>query len=92
VARYGGDEFRILLPHTDAAEARIAADRLRGVVEQHAFQRRKRYTVNVGVATYPADASDPGTLNVRAQTALFEAKQVPQAAGPNGDGHEAAVN
>jgi len=56
VARYDGDEFRILLPHTDAARAKVAAERLRGVVEQHAFPRRRKLTVNVGVATYPVEA------------------------------------
>ena len=59
VARYQGDEFRILLPHTDAARAKVAAERLREVVERHPFSRRKKVTVHVGVATYPVDASAP---------------------------------
>lgn len=57
VARYDGDEFRILLPHTDAARAKVAAERLRGLVEQHAFPRRRKVTVNIGVATYPVDVA-----------------------------------
>lgn len=61
VARYDGDEFRILLPHTDAARAKVAADRFRGVVEQHAFPRRRKVTVNVGVATYPVDVAEAQT-------------------------------
>lgn len=75
VARYGGEEFRILLPHTDAPEAKVAAERLRGVVERHAFPRRKKLTIHIGVATYPADATDPGSLNLRAHSAVAEAKQ-----------------
>jgi len=69
VARYEGDEFRILLPHTDAARAKVAAERLRGVVEQHAFPRRRRLTVHVGVATYPVDGvveQDPVSLRAAA--------------------------
>ncbi|HYR68899.1 MAG TPA: sensor domain-containing diguanylate cyclase, partial [Candidatus Dormibacteraeota bacterium] len=68
VARYEGDEFRILLPHTDAARAKVAAERLRGVVEQHAFPRRRRLTVHVGVATYPVDGvvQDPASLRASA--------------------------
>ncbi len=58
VARYGCDEFRILLPHTNAEAARIAAERLRSVVERHPFPRRKRLTVQVGVSTYPADQGE----------------------------------
>lgn len=58
VARYDGDEFRILLPHTDAARAKVAAERLRGLVEQHAFPRRRKVTVNIGVATYPVDVAE----------------------------------
>ena len=75
VARYGGEEFRILLPHTDAAEAKVAAERLRHVVEQQVQPRRRKLTVHVGVATYPADASDSTTLNVRAESAATAAKQ-----------------
>lgn len=58
VARYEGDEFRILLPHTDAERAKVAAARFQGVVEQHAFPRRKKLTVNVGVATYPVEVKE----------------------------------
>ena len=75
VARYGGEEFRILLPHTDAAEAKVAAERLRHVVEQQAQPRRRKLTVHVGVATYPVDANDSTSLNVRAESAVTAAKQ-----------------
>jgi diguanylate cyclase (GGDEF)-like protein len=75
VARYGGEEFRILLPHTDAAEAKVAAERLRHVVEQQFQPRRRKLTVHVGVATYPVDANDSTTLNVRAESAVTAAKQ-----------------
>jgi diguanylate cyclase (GGDEF)-like protein len=75
VARYRTGEFRILLPHTDANEAMIAANRLRGLVEKHAGTKRRRFTVNIGIATFPADAGDPGSLNTRAERALLQAKQ-----------------
>ena len=75
VARYGGEEIRILLPHTDAAEAKVAAERLRHVVEEQVQPRRRKLTVHVGVATYPVDANDSITLNVRAEPAATAAKQ-----------------
>jgi len=77
VARYAGDEFRILLPHTGADEAHIAAERLRNAVERHATARRRGVTVNVGVATFPADAIDSASLGTRAEMALLRAKETP---------------
>jgi diguanylate cyclase (GGDEF)-like protein len=79
VARYSGDEFRILLPHTGADEAHIAAERLRNAVERHATSRRRGVTVNVGVASFPADANDPASLGTRAEMALLRAKDAPTA-------------
>jgi len=84
VARYRTGEFRILLPHTDTHEAMIAAERLRGLVEKHAGTKRRRFTVNIGVATFPADASDPMSLNTRAERALLQAKQGDKAHGVAG--------
>jgi diguanylate cyclase (GGDEF)-like protein len=75
VARYGEDEFRILLPHTDTPEALIAAHRLRSLVEKQATARRRKVTVNIGVASFPADGQDPSSLNTRAERALLQAKQ-----------------
>ena len=75
VARYSDEEFMILLPHTDTNEAKIAAQRLRTVLEGHSFPRKKKLTVSVGIATFPADASDPISLLVRADQALFQARR-----------------
>ena len=41
---------------TTAVGAAIAAERLRARIQQHAFYRRKRFTVSVGVAAFPDDA------------------------------------
>jgi len=92
VARYGEDEFRILLPHTDTPEAMIAAHRLRSLVEKQATARRRKVTVNIGVASFPADAQDSSSLNTRAERALLQAKQAekPETSRPPFD--EAAVH
>jgi diguanylate cyclase (GGDEF)-like protein len=81
VARYEGDEFRILLPHTDAARAKVAAERFRGVVEQHAFPRRRKLTVHVGVATYPVEVVEASTVAAR-----VEPETVAVVNGDNGQG------
>ena len=77
-ARYGGEEFVILLPGTELAEAVQIAERVRHLVEEHAFGYEGRslpVTISVGVA-----ASDPHTatgaeLFKRADGALYEAKR-----------------
>lgn len=92
VARYGADEFRILLPHTDTPEAMIAAQRLRTLVEKQATARRRKITVSIGVATFPVDAQDPGSLNTRAERALLASKRGPAAAGPGAPLDEAAAH
>ena len=92
VARYSEEEFAILLPHTDGREAAIAAARLRTVVEGHLFPRRKKLTVSVGVATYPADAADPMSLLVRADQSLFEARRTARERGAEPFAAEVVVN
>jgi diguanylate cyclase (GGDEF)-like protein len=98
VARYSGEEFMILLPHTDAQDARRAADRLRSVVETHSFPRRKRLTVSVGIATFPADANDSTALLVRADQSLYQSRHVvaPKPVAvvepPSFEGESSAIN
>jgi diguanylate cyclase len=68
LARYGGDELVIVMPHTDIAGAEIVCERLRGEIE-----RRMPFTVSVGVATAGA-ADTPQSLFKRADAALYRAK------------------
>ncbi len=59
LARYGGDEFCILLPNTDGAAAGLVAERLRREVAEHRFgpERDIEMRISVGIAT-SADAAD----------------------------------
>ena len=75
IGRYGGEEFVALLPMTDATAAERAADRLRTAVGEHSFARRKRLTVSLGIASYPADGQSPEDLLKRADAALYQAKK-----------------
>ena len=72
VARYGSGEFRILLPHTDAERAKIAAERLRSVVEQHPYPRRRKPRIQMEVTTYPID---PAKVLVERAASAMEAVQ-----------------
>jgi diguanylate cyclase (GGDEF)-like protein len=75
VGRNGGEEFVALLPDTDSAGAIDAAEKLRAAVAAVTPARLDRkVTASFGVATYPADATDPETLLRLADRALYAAK------------------
>lgn len=73
-ARYGGDEFSILLPQTTASEAAVIAERLRRQVEAADFPNRK-ITVSLGVAGYSQIICTPQEIIKAADEALYEAKR-----------------
>jgi diguanylate cyclase (GGDEF)-like protein len=76
VARYGGDEFAILLVETSKAGARLYADRIRQVVSQYPFAHGKRITASFGVASLPDDeAATSEDLFRAADEALYAAKR-----------------
>ncbi|HJQ19402.1 MAG TPA: diguanylate cyclase [Gemmatimonadaceae bacterium] len=73
VGRYGGEEFAVLLPETDAAGAMEVAERIRARVEGEPLPERN-VTVSLGVAEFPTDADKPDALIRIADAALYEAK------------------
>jgi diguanylate cyclase (GGDEF)-like protein len=78
IARFGGDEFVILLPGTDVAGARVTAERCRKSVEKADWGRR-RVTVSIGATAFHVTEEDEADLLGIADQALFRAK----AAGRN---------
>ena len=78
-ARYGGDEFAVILPETPKTAAGIVADRIRASIEKHPFPHRHsqplgRVTISIGVATYPEDAGAADKLVEAADRFLYQAK------------------
>ena len=75
ISRQDGDDFAALLANTPKAGAVTYAQRIRGVVEDHAFAHG-RATASVGVAGLPADAASTDDLIAAAGRALGEAKRL----------------
>ena len=79
-ARFGGDEFVVVLPDTDTAEAERLAESIRKAIEacerlDDAEVDLSRVTASVGVATYPAHAADAEGLFRQADAAMYVAKR-----------------
>jgi len=73
VGRYGGEEFCLLLPHTDNAGAAQLADRLRSEIENHDFNGIQ-VTVSIGVADMQSEAASGTAVVDCADKALYVAK------------------
>ena len=78
IGRYGGEEFLVLLPETDAQTAAGVADRLRSAVAGLPFETGKEQvtiTLSVGVAVATPDMQSLKPLIQSADAALYAAKE-----------------
>lgn len=73
LARWGGEEFAIILPSTDAEGAGVVAERVRQAVEESNFF--SRITISIGVATTKGTIELDKFVSV-ADSALYKAKEV----------------
>ncbi len=74
-ARWGGEEFVLLLPHTLATDAIVTAERIRIAVESKPIEDIGGITLSLGVTQYQAPESDDA-LFIRADQALYRAKSM----------------
>ena len=78
-ARFGGEEFSILLPETPPEHAMEIAERIRRAVAEREFEVETasepiRATVSLGVAAFPKDGVDANELIHQADLAVYRAK------------------
>ncbi|MFB0555150.1 MAG: diguanylate cyclase [Phycisphaerae bacterium] len=75
LARYGGDEFVVLMPETKGKDAFILLDRLRAKVQEIKIAKDISMTISCGIAEWQPDRTDSASeLIRRADLALYEAK------------------
>ena len=73
VGRWGGEEFLVILPHTNLANAMLLAEKLRELVHNCVFDTVKHKTASFGVATFKDGMSIENLIDV-ADKALYNAK------------------
>jgi diguanylate cyclase (GGDEF)-like protein len=78
-ARYGGDEFVIILPNTNKSGAMTLANRLLEIFRAHVFHNDEgapfNLTASLGVATFPDDAQNKDDLIRLADKAMYRVKE-----------------
>jgi diguanylate cyclase (GGDEF)-like protein len=75
LARYGGDEFVLLLPETRAVDATILLERVRGKAQEICFEQGMALSISCGIAESFIETDEaPGDVMRRADLALYEAK------------------
>ena len=78
-ARFGGEEFCVVLPETPGPKAAILAERIRRAVDEREFEIGRglpplHVTISIGVASFPLDAETDDDLIEAADAAVYAAK------------------
>jgi diguanylate cyclase (GGDEF)-like protein/putative nucleotidyltransferase with HDIG domain len=74
VARYGGDEFVILMPESDVEQSRQFAEKLRSCIYNDSLLREKNITASMGIAGFPDHGSTPQELIQVADASMYLSK------------------
>jgi diguanylate cyclase (GGDEF)-like protein/putative nucleotidyltransferase with HDIG domain len=74
VARYGGDEFVVLMPETNIEQGRQIAGKLRARIDSDPLLRERGITASFGLATFPLHGSTPQELIQVADASMYLSK------------------
>ncbi len=77
ISRFGGEEFCVILPDTDKKRGARLAEELRSAVAASRIslrQQQEKITVSIGVSAFPTDAGYEDELIIKADKAMYEAK------------------
>jgi diguanylate cyclase (GGDEF)-like protein len=74
-ARFGGEEFLVLLPDTGREAAMVVAEKLRSEIERAELVGIGPISASLGLALLPEDAGEPDELLRKADRALYTAKE-----------------
>ena len=78
LARYGGDEFVILMTHTSMRGAIISAERIRNAIQNTTLAVNRKHintTASIGIASFPDNVSNAEEVLDKADVALYQSKQ-----------------
>lgn len=79
VARYGGDEFTIILVNARKTDTVKTAERIRKSILEYQFEKdgiKERISASIGMAEYPSDATSGEELLKKADKAMYRVKQL----------------
>ncbi|MFE6168653.1 sensor domain-containing diguanylate cyclase [Viridibacillus arvi] len=74
VARFGGEEFTIILPDTDVEEAILIAQKLNRTIELAEWTETGNLTVSIGIATFSENDTESSIVK-KADQALYDSKE-----------------
>ena len=74
-ARYGGDEFVIVMPDTDVRQATLVAERLQAAVGQWARSGEVNLSLSIGIGAAPEHGEELSGLLERVDGAMYQSKQ-----------------
>ena len=74
VARYGGDEFIVLMPETGIDQAQILGERLRSALASDSLLRERQVTGSLGVASFPLHGATIEEIVRQADQAMYRSK------------------
>ena len=79
IARFGGEEFAVIMPQTDKDEAFMVTERIRKSIVEYLPRTWNVFpndaiTISIGIASFPSDGNDRKSLIRNADKALYTAK------------------